>query len=177
MIVRKFRVDFKQEQDQMESTKMGFSGTTGLVAFLAAAVFVVGCGQKEKDVNAAGDNEPVVEKSRSSSSADKSGKTGKDAAVVGKARPVDPNAPQLQALLHDTKKSHVNGSITTFANSIAGIDVGMADGVKEGMVFAVFHGERFIGRLKIVEVNGTYSAGDFVDRKADPIAGDFVIEE
>ena len=70
----------------------------------------------------------------------------------------------------------LNGLVTDvdLKNSMAGISIGKADGVKEGMKFYVTRGKEFICEILIIDVNTEESAGFLEHVQQPPKIGDNV---
>jgi hypothetical protein len=69
-------------------------------------------------------------------------------AVVGAAEPVGP-----------VSRSPIRGQITAVEGNIAEIDVGSADGVKRGMSFVVMRDEKYLGDLRIEDLEPRSAVG------------------
>lgn len=67
-----------------------------------------------------------------------------------------------------------NARITAVKEGIASVNVGARDGLKAGMLLMLYRNTRFIGHLKIVEVEDAESAGLVVGAKVPARKGDVV---
>ena len=71
----------------------------------------------------------------------------------------------------------LHGTILAVKEGIASINVGSAKGIRPGMRLVVYRGNRFVGYLKIVEVEAKEAAGLMVDTVLDVRPGDKLTSE
>jgi hypothetical protein len=69
----------------------------------------------------------------------------------------------------------IKGSVTGVEGNYASINVGEADGVKEGMSFIVYRGDKFLANLRIRKVEPNQSAGILTERAGDVRGNDQVM--
>ncbi len=66
------------------------------------------------------------------------------------------------------------GTVTAVRDNIASVNIGKAQGIKEGMKLIVYRGDQFVGHLKIENVDLNAAAGMVTDKRLDPMQGDRV---
>ena len=71
----------------------------------------------------------------------------------------------------------VEGAITAVRGDLASINIGAAQGIKQGMKLYIYRDARFVGYLRVMEVQDGEAAGEIVDRQVDPIPGDKVTND
>lgn len=73
-----------------------------------------------------------------------------------------------------TADREITGTVTVVRDDLAGINVGSANGVRENMKLIIHRGDRFVGYLRVSEVDVNSSAGFIVDNRLDVMRGDKV---
>jgi hypothetical protein len=93
--------------------------------------------------------------------------------VTAAATPVTPEKTTVQQAA-DVEKINLKGLISSvdMKNSMAGISIGSADGVKEGMKFHVSRGDQFVCNLLIVDVKTDQAVGVLELVQQPPKVGD-----
>ncbi|NLE30111.1 MAG: hypothetical protein GX629_10630 [Phycisphaerae bacterium] len=81
------------------------------------------------------------------------------------------------ASVSGTSDSPIIGEITDIRDNLAGLSIGSAQGVKDGMEFIVYRGAQYLGKLKITKVLPEQSAGEFTQRQGDIHKGDKVTDK
>ena len=71
----------------------------------------------------------------------------------------------------------VEGAITAVRGDLASINIGAAQGIKQGMKLYIYRDARFVGYLRVMEVQDGEAAGEIVDRQVDPIPGDKITND
>jgi myosin heavy subunit len=66
------------------------------------------------------------------------------------------------------------GTVTTVRGNIASVNIGSAQGIKEGMKLIVYRGDQFVGHLKVEQVDVNQAAGMVTEKQLDPMQGDRV---
>ncbi len=57
------------------------------------------------------------------------------------------------------------GKVTRVHNNLASLSVGSAQGVKNGMVFIVYRGDQYLGKLRITKVVANESVGEIIQKR------------
>ena len=88
--------------------------------------------------------------------------------------PVTPKKAIARPIIPETKDIELKGliKVVDLKNSIAGISIGKAAGVKEGMKFHVTRGDEFICDILIIDVDAEEAVGVLELIKQQPKAGD-----
>jgi len=76
----------------------------------------------------------------------------------------------------EAQAAPIMGQITEVRDSLAGISVGSAQGVKEGMEFIVYRGGQYLGKLQVREVQPDASVGELVQVQGAIHRGDNVTD-
>ncbi|MFB3892445.1 MAG: FlgT C-terminal domain-containing protein [Phycisphaerae bacterium] len=66
------------------------------------------------------------------------------------------------------------GTITAVKNDLASINIGSANGVKQGDRLFVYRGSKFVAYLRVERVDANDSAGVITEKQVDPMQGDKV---
>ncbi len=70
--------------------------------------------------------------------------------------------------------ANVSGKITAVRNGLASINIGSAQGVKEGMKLMVYRGDNFVSYLRVEEVRVDRAVGTIADQVLQPAQDDKV---
>ena len=70
--------------------------------------------------------------------------------------------------------ANITGTINALRNDLANINVGSSQGVKQGMRFYIYRGDRFVGFLRIDNVTPSDAAGVVIEKKMAVMIGDKV---
>jgi uncharacterized protein (DUF3084 family) len=70
--------------------------------------------------------------------------------------------------------SAIIGEITSVRDALASISIGSAQGVKSGMVFTIYRGSTYLGKLQITQVQPELSAGELMQVQGRITSGDKV---
>jgi hypothetical protein len=70
------------------------------------------------------------------------------------------------------KPPKIDGTITAVRSDLASLNVGSADGVKKGMEFKIYRGDKFVAHLRVAEVFASSCAGVVTDMQRDVLRGD-----
>ncbi|MFP4054815.1 MAG: hypothetical protein ACLFV7_13215 [Phycisphaerae bacterium] len=70
--------------------------------------------------------------------------------------------------------ANVSGQITAVRSGLASINIGSAQGVKEGMKLMVYRGDNFVSYLRVEEVRVDRAVGTIADQVLQPAQGDKV---
>jgi len=77
----------------------------------------------------------------------------------------------------ESEASPIVGQITDIRDSLAGISIGSAQGVREGMEFIVYRGAQYLGKLKISRVQPEQAAGELIQKQGNIRPGDKVTDK
>jgi len=77
----------------------------------------------------------------------------------------------------ESEGSPIIGKITDVRDSLAGISIGSAQGVKDGMEFIVYRGSQYLGKLRINKVLPEQAAGELLQKQGNIRAGDKVTDK
>ena len=69
------------------------------------------------------------------------------------------NAPQVES------DQIITGSVKAVQDGIASVNVGRANGIREGMLLTVYRGDKFVSHLRIDMLDANESAGIILDQK------------
>jgi len=85
-----------------------------------------------------------------------------------------PGAAAAGTAIAAAPRGQVTGTITAVRGENASINVGAAQGVGLGQKYYIYRNAKFVGYLRIDEVNEGEAAGLVVDKQLDPVIGDKV---
>ena len=71
--------------------------------------------------------------------------------------------------------ANIKGQVTTVKGDLLSINIGSAKGVREGMLLVIYRNDKFVGYLRIDEVEIDQAVGVIVEKKFDPQKGDGVM--
>lgn len=86
-------------------------------------------------------------------------------------------APGTAAAATAAPTGKVEGTITAIKGDLASINIGSAQGVRNGNKLYVYRDARFVGYIQIREVDDAEASGIVVDRQLDPLPGDKVTND
>jgi myosin heavy subunit len=70
--------------------------------------------------------------------------------------------------------ANISGTVTAVRDNLASINIGSAQGVKEGMKLMVYRGENFVAYLRVEEVRVDRAVGTIADQRLQPMPDDKV---
>ena len=71
----------------------------------------------------------------------------------------------------------IAGTVTAVRGELASVNIGSAHGVVRGLKLYIYRDDRFVGYLRVDEVDEGESAGTVVDKQLDPVEGDKVTND
>jgi uncharacterized protein (DUF3084 family) len=86
-------------------------------------------------------------------------------------------ATDKTASVSGTSDSPIVGEITSIRDNLASLSIGSAQGVKDGMEFTIFRGDKYLGKLVITKVLPEQSAGEFTQKQCEIQKGDKVTDK
>jgi chromosome segregation ATPase len=73
-----------------------------------------------------------------------------------------------------TAPSNISGTVTAVRDNLASINIGSAQGVKEGMKLMIYRGDNFVSYLRIEEVRVDQAVGTIAGQQLQPMQDDKV---
>ncbi len=70
--------------------------------------------------------------------------------------------------------ANISGTVTSVRDNLASINIGSAQGVKEGMKLMIYRGDNFVAYLRIEEVRVDRAVGTVADQRLQPMQDDKV---
>ena len=81
------------------------------------------------------------------------------------------------AMVAEPQAAPIMGQITEVRDSLAGISIGVAQGVQQGMEFIVYRGSQYLGKLKVTQVLPDQAAGELLQVQGTIRPGDSVADK